>query len=62
MPNYFKFKNKKPLNKLDTINENFIFKEPQNEYNEYNEYNQINIMAKVYEIYVSIIKFIINYK
>lgn len=59
MPNYFKFKNKKRLNKLDTINENFIFKEPQNEYN---QYNQINIMAKLYEIYVSIIKFIINFK
>lgn len=53
------FKLKKKLKKLDIIDENKAYIENQPKYN---EYNQVNIIDKLYEIYVSIIKFVFNYK
>lgn len=43
---------KKP--KLETIQENELLF-----HNKYNEYNQINILEKLYEFYVSLLKFFI---
>ncbi len=49
------FKLKKKLKKLHIIDENKVFIEKQYKYN---NYNQINIIDKLYEFYVSIIKFL----
>lgn len=54
---------KKSINKLDKIDENNIFIETViDNKQKYNSFNQINIIDKLYEYYVSFIKFILNYK
>lgn len=52
-------KSNKKLDKLDIIYENTIYIEKTKA--KYNEYNQINIFDKLYELYISILKFIVNY-
>jgi hypothetical protein len=54
---------KKSINKLDKIDENNIYIETViDNKHKYNSFNQINIIDKLYEYYVSFIKFILNYK
>lgn len=52
-------KSNKKLDKLDIIYENKIYVEKTT--TKYNEYNQINLFDKLYELYISILKFIVNY-
>ena len=47
--------------KLDIIYENTVYIEKTKAKAKYNEYNQINIFDKLYELYISILKFIVNY-
>ena len=60
---YSFYKNKKrKIHILEKIEEEKIFLGINENKTEYNEYNQINIIDKLYEVYVSIIKFVFNYK
>lgn len=52
-------KSNKKLDKLDIIYENKIYVEKTT--TKYNEYNQINLFDKLYELYISILKYIVNY-
>lgn len=55
-------KKSKKMTKMERIDENSIFIEITNNKPKYNQYNQINIMDKLHELYVTLIKFLMNIK
>jgi hypothetical protein len=59
MKTFYK-KNKRKIRLLEKIDENEIFVEIN--YKKYNDYNQINIIKKIREIYINIIKCILNFR